>query len=99
MSGWFLSAAALLFWLAWALMPGVGVTDPAQIFALVSSQRALVAVSVLLQLISAALYAPALVGMISATAGEPSRLLRWGASLLLIGAMGSAADAVLHLLA
>ena len=43
MSGWLLSAAAVLFWLSWALMPGVGVTDPAQIFALVSSQRPLVA--------------------------------------------------------
>ena len=99
MTGWLLSAAALLFWLSWALMPGVGVTDPAQIFALVSSQRSLVAVSVVLQLLSAALYAPALIGLLSASNRELSRLLRSGATLLLIGAMGSAADAVLHLLA
>jgi hypothetical protein len=80
-------------------MPGVGVTDPAQIFALVSSQRSFVAASVVLQLISAALYAPALVGIVIGEDREPSRPLRWGATLLLIGAMGSAADAVLHLLA
>jgi hypothetical protein len=99
MTGWLLSVAALLFWLSWALMPGVGVTDPAQIFTLVSSQRPLVAASVVLQLVSAGLYAPALIGVVTGAGREVSRPLRWAAILLLIGAMGSAADAVLHLLA
>jgi hypothetical protein len=94
--GVLLAAAAGLFWLAWVLMPGVGVTDAAQIFALVSSQRRLVAVSVVVQLVSAALYAPALLSI----ARVPGvRGLGAGAGLLLVGAMGSAADAVLHLLA
>jgi hypothetical protein len=34
-----LAAAAGLFWLSWALMPGVGVTDAGRIFELVASQR------------------------------------------------------------
>ena len=64
MTGCLLSAAALLFWLSWALMPGIGVNDPAQIYALGSSQCSLVAGSVVLQLLSAALYAPALIGLL-----------------------------------
>jgi hypothetical protein len=94
--GLLLAVAAALFWFAWVLMPGVGVTDAAQIFALVSSARPLVAASVLVQLASAALYAPAL---LSLSTVEGVRGLRVGAGLLLVGAMGSAADAVLHLLA
>lgn len=97
MSGWLLVAAAVTFWFAWALMPGVGVTDPAQIFELVSSQRSLVAISVVVQLISAVLYVPALLGLLARL--DRMRGIRWGAALLLVGAMGSAADAVLHLLA
>jgi hypothetical protein len=99
MNGLWFVAAAVLFWLSWLLMPGVGVTDPQQIFALVASQRSLVAASVVVQLLSAALYGPALVGIVSD--GDLGRVpaLRWGAALLLVGAMGSAADAVLHLLA
>lgn len=34
-----LIAAAFLFWLAWVLMPGVGVTDTLQIFSLVGPRR------------------------------------------------------------
>lgn len=99
MSGVLLMLAAVLFWLAWLLMPGVGVTDPAQIFELVSSHRWLVAISVVVQLISAVLYVPALLGIVQDAELGRARLVRWGAGLLLVGAMGSAADAVLHLLA
>lgn len=97
--GFSLMAAATLFWLAWLLMPGVGVTDAAQIFALVASQRSLVAISVVLQLLSAMLYVPALLGIASEMETNRLSAARWGAGLLLVGAMGSAADAVLHLLA
>jgi hypothetical protein len=96
-AGLMLASAAALFWLAWVLMPGVGVTDPAQIFQLVSSQRSLVATSVGLQLASAVLYVPALLGLLAAM--PVVRGVRLGAGFLLVGAMGSAADAVLHLLA
>ena len=47
-------------WLSWLLMPGVGVTDSAQIFALVERKRPSVMISVVAQLISAALTAPSL---------------------------------------
>jgi len=94
-----LTAAAALFWLSWVLMPGVGVTDPAQIFALVSSQRPLVVASVVVQLVSAVLYVPALVGLMSHAPLRRVPRLGWSVGLLLVGAIGSAADAVLHLLA
>ena len=94
-----LTAAATLFWVSWLLMPGVGVTDADQIFDLVSSQRTLVLASVIVQLLSAALYAPGLMAAISRASDGAPAAVRRGASLLLIGAMGSAADAVLHLLA
>lgn len=99
LTGSSLIAAAALFWFAWLLMPGVGVTDAEQIFALVASQRSLVAASVVMQLLSAALYVPALLGVVSDAEPGDVRAVRWGAGLLLVGAMGSAADAVLHLLA
>src|SRR5690349_6199653 len=99
MNRYWMAAAGTLFWLAWALMPGVGVTDPAQIFALVSAHRPFVAVSVLVQLISAMCYAPAVVAFASHPDWRRLATVRWGAALLAIGAMGSAADAVLHLLA
>jgi hypothetical protein len=59
----------------------------------------LVEISVVVQLVSAVLYVPALLGLLARTRLGRIRGVRWGAALLLIGAMGSAADAVLHLLA
>jgi hypothetical protein len=99
MTGWSFIAAGLLFWLSWVLMPGVGIVDPAHIFAIVATRRGLVLASVVLQLISAAAYAPALVGLIADVRFGGQRSIRVGAALLAMGAMGSAADAVLHLLA
>jgi hypothetical protein len=94
-SGVLLASAAALFWLAWSFMPGVGVTDARRIFELVGSQRGDVLVSVIVQLVSAVLYVPALLGV-----AADARLGAWrAAGVLLVGAMGSAADAVLHLLA
>lgn len=97
-AGWCLIGAAALFWLSWALMPGVGVTDAAEIFALVTPQRGAVIASATVQLISAVLYVPALFGIAAAALGN-RRGVRWSAGLLLVGAMGSAADAVFHVLA
>jgi hypothetical protein len=94
-----LTMAATLFWVSWLLMPGVGVTDAGQILDLVSSQRPLVLASVIVQLVSAALYAPGLVAVVAEVGAAAPAALRRGAWLLLVGAMGSAADAVLHLLA
>jgi hypothetical protein len=99
MNGLWLVAAAGLFWLSWALMPGVGVTDPGRIFELVAAQRSQVAASVVIQLVSAVLYVPAMVGIVSDTTFRRDRRVRWAVRLVLVGTMGSAADAMLHLLA
>jgi len=97
-AGLLLIIAAALFWLSWCLMPGVGVTDAAQIFELVARKRWSVMLSVITQLLSAALYVPALLG-ISWGIGQTPKGVRWGIGLLLGGAMGSAIDAVFHLVA
>ena len=80
-------------------MPGVGLTDAQEILERVARQRGRVGLSVVLQLVSAACYAPALAGALAQPALGADRHVRWGAVLLLVGAMGSAADAVFHLLA
>jgi len=99
LAGTSLIAAAALFWLSWLLMPGVGITDAARILDLVGQHAGRVRVSVALQLLSAACYAPALVGILATRRLRRQRWIRAGAILLSIGAMGSAADAVFHLLA
>jgi hypothetical protein len=99
LAGAALVAAAALFWLAWLLMPGVGITDAGRILELVGQHAARVRVSVAAQLLSAACYAPALVGIVATRRLRRQRAVRAGAILLSIGAMGSAADAVFHLLA
>ena len=98
-AGAFLVAAALLFWASWLLMPAVGITDTQEIFERVAADAASVRASVVVQLVSAACYAPALVGVARLPEAARRGSLVAGAVLLLIGAMGSAADAVLHLLA
>jgi len=94
-----LIAAALLFWTAWALMPGVGVTDAALILDTVGQRREMVKLSVALQLLSAAFYAPGLVSVVLRARAEGARGVALAATLLLVGAMGSAADSVFHWLA
>ncbi len=98
-SGRWLIAGSILFWLSWTLMPGVGVTDTRQIFERVAMQRDAVWLSTLLQLVSAACFAPAVVGLARVGRVLARGGLTWGAVLLAIGAMGSAADAIFHLLA
>jgi hypothetical protein len=66
---------------------------------LVARKRSFVMLSVVAQLLSAALYIPALLGISSASSHASDSKVRWGTGLLLLGAMGSAVDAVFHLLA
>ncbi|HEY8152732.1 MAG TPA: hypothetical protein VII72_01250 [Myxococcota bacterium] len=99
LAGASLVIAAALFWLSWLLMPGVGITDAGRILELVGRHAGRVRVSVAAQLLSAACYAPALVGIVATRRLRRQRQVRAGAILLAIGAMGSAADAVFHLLA
>ena len=98
-SGRWLVAGSILFWLSWTLMPGVGVTDTRQIFERVAMQRDAVWLSTLLQLVSAACFAPAVAGLARIGRALGRAGITAGAVLLAIGAMGSAADAVFHLLA
>jgi hypothetical protein len=80
-------------------MPGVGITDAELILGLVAQHRSQVALSVVLQLVSAAAYAPAMIGLVTHATLGADRHVRIAAVLLLVGAMGSAADAVFHLFA
>jgi hypothetical protein len=80
-------------------MPGVGITDAQKILDGVAQQRDLVSASVALQLLSAACYAPALIGLVARPSAGSDRQMCLAAIFLLIGAMGSAADAIFHLLA
>ena len=96
MSGALLAAGACVFWISWALMPGVGITDAARILELVAANRDRVLLSSVLQLASAGLFALALPGL--ARRFAPSRN-KWGAAgvaLVAMGACGDAADAIYH---
>lgn len=97
--GAWLVIASLSFWLSWLLMPGVGVTDTARIFTLVGAHRTNVYASVAFQLLSAAAYAPGIAAILALRSPRPTAPALTGAVLVLIGAMGSAADAILHLVA
>jgi hypothetical protein len=98
-AGFVLATGSVLFWLAWLLMPGVGVTDTELIFALVRHNRLSVFISVLLQLGSAAAFAPGVSAILGSGAARRSRMIRAACIFLLLGAMGSAADAIFHLVA
>src|SRR5262249_22141267 len=98
-AGWTLLAGAICFWTAWALMPGVGVTDAMTILRLVSSQPEKVLASSVLQLVSAALLAVAIPGLTLCFHAINSAWGRWSVALLALGACGDAADAIYHQLA
>jgi hypothetical protein len=93
-----LAAAALFFWLAWWRMPAVGITDTREIFEQVAAHRGAVSASARIQLISTLLYVAACVGVLRLPQAERPAV-RGGAAMLLLGAAGSTADAVIHLLA
>ena len=98
-AGLLLIVAAALFWFSWFLMPGVGVTDSALIFGLVGHKRSSVMLSVVMQLVSSGLYVPALLGLSFSFSNTHEAWVRRSTGLLLLGAMGSAMDAVFHLVA
>lgn len=94
-----LANAALLFFAAWVMMPGVGVTDAQQIFALVGTHRPWVAYSIVTQLLSAVLFVLALLGVSARAELAGARGVHPAAAMLAAGAIGSAGDAILHLVA
>jgi hypothetical protein len=89
-----LALGAILLWTAWALMPDAATNDAAHILTAVAAARDAVHASAILQLAGAALLAA---GLAAETARE--RGTRAGATLVLLGAVGMAADAVYHQLA
>ncbi len=98
-AGLYFVVASIAFWSCWALMPGLGVTDTAMIFALVRGHRPNVHASVVLQLVSAAAYVPGLTAILVSNRARESGAVYAGCVLLATGAMGSAADAIFHLVA
>jgi len=93
--GWSLIAAAPLFWLAWFLMPEPGTVDAGFILRAIAEQRSAVLLSAILQTLCAVAIVPAVLSV----AASSSRLIRVGAVLTLVGALGNAADAVYHQMA
>ncbi|HJZ46059.1 MAG TPA: hypothetical protein VKE41_02795 [Roseiflexaceae bacterium] len=98
-AGVLLIAAASLFLIAWLLMPSPGVTDAQLILLLVARQRGAVAASVIVQLLSAALYLPAMTSVISHSNLRLQIAVWWPATVFLLGVLGAVADAIIHLLA
>jgi hypothetical protein len=99
LAGLLLLGAATCFWISWALMPGVGVTDATRILTLVSAQPERVLTSSVLQLVSASLFALAIPGL---ARRFPVARNSWPAiatALLAVGACGDAADAIYHQMA
>ena len=93
-----LIGAATLFAIAWYLMPVAGETDAREIFRIVTPQRGAVLAAAILQLIAATLYVPAMIGIIRGGALPWSAKVWRPASILIIGTLGLATDAVDHLL-
>lgn len=91
--------AAITFWLAWFLMPDAGTNDARHILEMVRATRNSVWWSVLVQIVSAVAFVPAVVGFQTNLPAANSKLAKTGASLILIGAMGMCADAIFHLAA
>jgi hypothetical protein len=94
LAGAVLIFAAVTFWIAWALMPDAGTNDAAHILGAVRANREAVRWSIVVQLVSSVAFVPAVVLVRPAS----TRALA-GACLVLIGAMGMAADAIFHLAA
>lgn len=92
-----LIAAAVLFWLSWLLMPGIGVTDADAILTAVGAHSRAVFLSSMLQLASAACLAASIPGL-AVCLGEAAAG-KWAVGLLAVGACGDAADAIYHQLA
>jgi hypothetical protein len=93
-----LIGAATLFAIAWYLMPVPGETDVREIFRIVTPQRGAVLAAAILQLIAATLYVPAMIGIIRGNSSPSSAKVWRPASILIIGTLGLATDAIDHLL-
>lgn len=95
LAGWSLVLAGALCWPTWYLMPEPGTTDAAFILRAIAGQRGAVLLSAIVQTIGAVALVPAVLGI----GVLRSRLAQIGGLLLLVGALGNAADAVYHQMA
>lgn len=93
-----LVVAAVVFAVAWVLMPVAGVTDAEEIFRIVTPQRGAVLASAILSLVSATLFVPAMIGIIRSRHLPYYSKVWKPASVLVVGTLGLAADAIDHLL-
>jgi len=91
-AGYCLAAAAIAVGLAWVMMPDAGTNDADAILRAMAESRIWVYWSAIVQLAACAAFAPAV--MLAAQGGSRATIV--GASVLAIGAMGMAADAVYH---
>lgn len=98
LAGALLIFAAVTFWFGWWLMPDAGTNDAAHILAVVRENRDSVWWSALVHIVSAVCFVPAVLG-IEARRDCASGGSQIGAALVLVGAMGSCADAFFHLIA
>lgn len=93
-----LVGAALLFALSWYFMPAAGITDTREIFRIVTPQRGEVLAASIMQLVSAALFVPAMIAIIRNVNAPFAAKLWRPASVLVVGTLGLAADAIDRLL-
>ena len=93
-----LIGAAVLFAAAWYLMPVAGETDAQEIFRIVTPQRGAVLAAAIVQLVAATIYVPAMIGIIRNTASPLASKVWRPASILIVGTLGLATDAIDHLL-
>lgn len=97
--GFSLISAAILFWVGWLLMPGVGITDTAEIFEHVGANREAVRRSAFLHMLCAFSFALAAPSIAMLFPMRVRRMARFAASALAAGACGIAIDALLHVVA
>jgi hypothetical protein len=98
-SGVFLIAAAITFWLGWMLMPEAGTADPAYILNVVAGRRTEVWWSSVVHWISSILFVLGIIGIQNDMRVIASGWARLGAALALLGAMGVCLDGFFHLVA
>jgi hypothetical protein len=90
--------AAALFGISWYFMPAAGITDTYEIFRIVTPQRGEVLAASIMQLLSAALFVPAMVAIIRDGDVRYAAKVWRPATVVLLGTLGLATDALDHLL-
>jgi hypothetical protein len=93
-----LIGAAAIFGVSWYFMPAAGITDTREIFRIVTPQRGEVLAAAIMQLVSAALFVPSMIGLIRHRELPFAAKVWLPASVVVLGTLGLAADAMDHLL-